>query len=95
MLARCDDLKPMFTRVRMRLAIVSILRKIMPCMEASLVSFLKSMVRRELGPLHVRAEVCLVAEDAKEHKSGILLVGMLQSGMCVRACDIGSHGDIL
>ena len=49
----------------MHLVVVRVLWKMMPCMEASSLLLLKGMIRREVGPLRVGAQVCPEAENTK------------------------------
>ena len=70
-LTQCENptKRLLFARAMMRLAVVRILQKMMPCIKASLVLLLKSVMRRELGPLHVEAEVCPKAKVAEKHNN--------------------------
>lgn len=56
-----------FDRATKCLSVVSVLLKMMACEVASSFSLLKSVMRRELGPVWVGVEVCPEAMVAEEY----------------------------
>ena len=83
-------------RAMMCLAVVSVLWKTMACEVSLSILLLKSMMRRELGPIRVGAEVSPEAKYAEEYCNRDTVSECDAAWhMCMCTCDIGSHGDTL